>query len=53
MFFHFFKKKKNKGKKNKFTASLYKKNSIGSKQMEAITNAVLNKERLFVFIESM
>lgn len=53
MFFNFFKKKKNKGKKNKFTASTYKKSSISRVQMEAITNAVLSKSRLFVFAESM
>lgn len=55
MFFNFFKKHKhkNKGKKNKFTSSQYKKCSIGAKQMEAITNAVISKKRLFVFAESM
>jgi hypothetical protein len=55
MFFNFFKKHrhKNKGKKNKFTSSLYGKCSIGAMQMEAITHAVISKKRLFVFTESM
>ncbi len=54
MFFNFFKKKKNKSKHRcKFTSSQYKKCSIGAKQMEAITNAVISKKRLFVFAESM
>ena len=50
----FFKKKKNKSKKRcKFTSSSYKKCSISTIQMEAITNAVISKKRLFVFSESM
>lgn len=54
MFFNFFKKHRHKNKgKNKFTSSQYKKCSIGAKQMEAITHAVISKKRLFVFVESM
>ena len=49
----FFKKKKKKNKGGKFTSNSYKKNSISALQMEAITNAVLTKRRLFVFSESM
>ena len=55
MFFNYFKKKKkkNKGSKSKFTANSYKKNSISQIQMMEITNAVINKKRLFVYSESI
>ena len=54
MYFNFKKHRhKNKAKKNKFTSSSYKKSSISAIQMEAITNAVISKKRLFVFVESM
>lgn len=55
MFFNYFKKKKkkNKGSKSKFTVNSYKKNSISKVQMMEITNAVLNKKRLFVYSESI
>lgn len=52
MFFNFFKKKKN-NKKKKFTSSSYKKNQLGAAQMQAITDAVISKKRLFVFTESI
>lgn len=54
MFFNFFKKKKNKSKHRcKFTSSSYKKCSLGPAQIQAITDAVISKKRLFVFSESM
>ena len=52
MFFRKHNKGKNK-KKNKFTCSTYKKFSLGPAQMQAITDAVISKKRLFVFIEAM
>lgn len=55
MFFNYRKKGKGKGKKgkSKFTITSYKKCSLGPLQLEAITNAVISKKRLFVFTESM
>lgn len=49
----FFKKKKKKNKRGKFTSDSYKKSSISRAQMEAINSAVLSKRRLFVFSESV
>jgi len=46
-------KGKNKNKKNKFTCSSYKKFSLGPAQMQAITDAVISKKRLFVFTEAI
>ena len=54
MFFNFFKKKKNKSKNRcKFTCATYKKHSLGPAQMQAITDAIISKKRLFVFIENV
>ena len=48
------KKKKNKGgSKSQFTSKAYKKSSISQVQMMEITNAVLSKQRLFVYSESI
>ena len=44
-------KKKNKGKK--FTCTTYKTSSISKAQMLAISESVISKRRLFVFVESM
>lgn len=50
----FFRKHKGKNKKkNKFTCNSYKKCSLGPAQLQAITDAVISKRRLFVFTESM
>lgn len=50
---YFKKKGKGKKKKNKFTCSSYKNTSLGAAQIQAITDAVISKKRLFVFTESM
>lgn len=52
MFFNY-KKRKNKNKNKWKNSSSKQSYSIGSKQMEAITNAVIFKKRLFVFTENM
>ena len=52
----FFKKKKNKHKKNKggkFTIGSYKSGLLSKAQMLAISETVISKRRLFVFAESM
>ena len=53
MFFRKHKGKNKNKKKNKFTCSTYKKCSLGPAQMQAITDAVISKRRLFVFSESI
>lgn len=52
----FFKKKKNKHKKNKggkFTINSYKSSGISKLQMMEIVNTVVSKRRLLVFTESL
>ena len=52
--FFFFKKSRSKRKRNrqKVASSSSKKNGVTREQMEAISQAIMRKKRLMVYVES-